>query len=153
MPKKSVVNKTAVFEVLCASKEAVKKKNWNISTPSDDIWQNLCKELGEKMTPIALHNFVKLNRHSVWAALDYSNERILTQTAVTMTMLLSQAALLFKTKAARLSMWSSHLNSGYIWFQMKSHTKRMLSKKKKEIHHFEARYMDSCSKPGNLERD
>lgn len=26
MPKKSVVNKTAVFEVLCASKEAVKKK-------------------------------------------------------------------------------------------------------------------------------
>lgn len=47
MPKKSVVNKTAVLEVLGASKEAVKK--------------NLCKELGEKMTPIAVYTFVKLN--------------------------------------------------------------------------------------------
>lgn len=60
MPKKSVVNKTAVLEVLGASKEAVKKKR-NISTPSVEIWQNLCKELGEKMTPIAVYTFVKLN--------------------------------------------------------------------------------------------
>lgn len=79
MPKKSVVDKITVFEVLCASKEAV-IKNGNISTPSDDIWQNLCKQLGEKMTPKALYTFVKSNRHNVWAALDYSNEKSVTDT-------------------------------------------------------------------------
>lgn len=79
MPKKSVVDKIAVFEVLRASKEAV-IKNGKVSTPSDDIWQNLCKQLGEKMTPKALYTFVKLNRHNVWAALDYSDEERLTDT-------------------------------------------------------------------------
>lgn len=49
MPVKSVVDKIVVSEVLCVSKEAV-IKNGNVSTPSDDMWENLCKQLGEKMT-------------------------------------------------------------------------------------------------------
>lgn len=52
MPKKSVADKTAVFEVPCSSKQAV-IKNGNIPT-WDDMWQNLCKQLGEKITPKAL---------------------------------------------------------------------------------------------------
>lgn len=50
--------------------------------------------------------------------------------AVPMSVLLNQVVLLFKTKTATLSMLSSYLNSGYIWFQIKSHTKRFFSQKR-----------------------
>lgn len=79
MPKKSLVPQTAIIEVLCASKNTV-IRNGNIATPSDGIWAELSKQLGEKLTPKALYTFVKLNRHNILATLGYNNEKNMSET-------------------------------------------------------------------------
>lgn len=53
---------------------------YTMAYPTNKSMQNLCKQLGEKMTWKALYTFVKLNRHNVCAALDYSDEKRVTDT-------------------------------------------------------------------------
>lgn len=55
------------------------------------------------MTPKGLYTFVKLKRHNVWAALDYSNEKSIANTdSSDNDNAFEPRTLLHKTKTARL---------------------------------------------------
>lgn len=72
MPKKAAVDKDAILEVLCSSKEAI-LKNGNIATPNASVWTELSEHLENKISAKALYTFVKLNRHNVWSVLGFSD--------------------------------------------------------------------------------